>query len=77
MKAKENNILGDLINSAIKDAYECGSGFIEDEEDTALAVSAEWETSPEDSEMSVIRITIFQSNIALLSYIEPGTQVAY
>ena len=77
MKAKENNILGDLITSAIKDAYECGSGFIEDEEDTILAVSSEWENSPEDSGISVIRITIFQNNIALLSYIEPGTQAAY
>lgn len=72
MKAKENNILGDLINEAIKAAYETGSGLSEDEE-TALSVTANWVVGSNDPAMSELNITIFQNDVVCLSYIEPET----
>lgn len=73
MRRKENNILGDLIRNAIRSAYTFGSGWAEDEEEgTALGVSAYWVEGSEDPNMCELCITISQEGRELISYNEPG-----
>lgn len=72
---ERKNILADLLDAAIKMAYETGAGEVEDEENgTGLAVQACWFECEDDPEMTELRITILKKNIALIFYNEPGTR---
>lgn len=71
---ERKNILADLLDAAIKMAYETGAGEVEDEENgTGLAVQACWFECKDNPDMTELQITIFQNNIALVIYNEPGT----
>lgn len=72
---ERKNILAELIDEAMKMAYETGAGEVEDEEnDTGLAVQACWFECEDDPAMTALRITIFKNDIALIFYNEPGTR---
>jgi len=71
---ERKNILGDLLDEAIRMAYETGAGSAEDEEyDTGLAVEACWFECKNDETKTQLHIAIFQNDIALITYDEPGT----
>ena len=71
---EQKNILGGLIVAATLMAYETGSGEAEDEEyKTGLAVQADWVECENNPGMTELHITIFQDDIALVIYNEPGT----
>ena len=61
---ERKNILAELIDEAMKMAYETGTG---------LAVQACWFECKDNPAMTELQITIFQNNIALVIYNEPGT----
>ena len=70
---ERKNILAELIDEAMKMAYETGAGMVEDEENgTGLAVQACWFECKDNPAMTELQITIFQNNIALVIYNEPG-----
>lgn len=68
------NFLGGLINEAIREAYETGYGYIEDESGTSLGVSAHWIASENNPQMRVLRIEISQQEVVWITYDEPGTE---
>ena len=66
---ERKNILAELIDEAMKMAYETGAGMVEDEENgTGLAVQACWFECKDNPAMTELQITIFQNNIALVIY---------
>ena len=71
---ERKNILGELLDDAIQMAYETGHGMVEDEENgTGLAVQTDWFECENNPGMTELHVTIFQNNIALVIYNEPGT----
>lgn len=70
----KKSILADLIDNAVNDCYECGSGRRFDEEGLDLIVTADWIECPDPEYSSIMQICIFQGGVVRLSYEDPETK---
>lgn len=70
-------ILAELIELAVNDCRDFGSGCVEDEEwDTGFMVRADWRETGDTMWPNIIEISIYENGVLKISYEDPVTKVA-
>ena len=70
-------VLMELIELAINDCRDYGSGMVEDQEwGTELMVRADWIETGDTMWPNIIEVNIYQNGILKISYEDPTTKVA-